>query len=437
MQIALVLHDYLPDHLGGSELHAHQLAQEWQRRGHQVQVWCTERDTNLPEGLLRQRVFEGVPVFEVIHQREYRQLRESFAPTIQPKLFKQLLAEQRPDLVHFHHLAHWGAECVSLARGFGAAVVATMHDYFPLCQSATLLRPNRTICSEWNTGACHACMGHLPTPVVPEESGHPDEALLYRMRMTQAARQRRANFDCHLAQAHELVSPSKFLRSLYLSAGLGRAEHFSVLGTGYPGPASEPRPVRSDRPLRVGYAGGIYPSKGVHVLVEACARLEPGLVELEVHGALDWFKDYVEELRGLAGSAAVRFMGPYEPKGVDRILQRFDVQVVPSIWYENMPITIWEAFRNAVPLLVSDHGGMAEAVPEGRGGGQFKVGSVRDLARRLKELSLDRSTLTRWAMNRPAVQTLEECADGLERIYARALEAVHGQRGALVLKGRL
>jgi hypothetical protein len=80
---------------------------------------------------------------------------------------------------------------------------------------------------------------------------------------------------------------------------------------------------------------------------------------------------------------------------------------------------------------------MAEAVSEGRGGGHFKVGSVRDLARRLKELSLERSTLTRWAANRPAVQTLGECADGLERIYARALETVQGQRGALVSKGRL
>lgn len=164
------------------------------------------------------------------------------------------------------------------------------------------------------------------------------------------------------------------------------------------------------------------------MLVEAATRVAPGLVEVEIHGALEWFKDYVAELRGLAGDAAVAFPGPYDPHQVDRILQRFDLLVVPSIWFENMPITINEAFRNAVPVLTSDHGGMAEAVVEGRGGGCFRAGSARHLAERLTELARDRSILERWAAARPAVQTLGECADGLERIYARALEQVRSAR---------
>lgn len=428
MQIALVIHDYLPDHLGGSELHTHQLAQEWQRRGHRVTVWCTERDTRRPEGDLLRREFEGVPVRELIHQREYAQLCESYAPRVQPRVFAALLAEERPDLVHFHHFAHWGAECAVLARRSGAAVVATLHDYFALCQAATLLKRDRSLCDDWREPTCTDCLEYLPTPLEPAESGHPDEKLLYRLRLVRAGRTRRDLFRRALEQVHELVSPSAYLRARYLEVGLGRPERFSVLRTGYPGPAAAARPIPRDRPLRVGYCGGIYPSKGVHVLVEAATRVAPGLVEVEVHGALDWFKDYVAELRSLAGDAAVRFQGPYDPHRVDEILQRFDLLVVPSIWYENMPITINEAFRNAVPVLTSDHGGMAEAVEEGRGGGRFRAGSARHLAERLTELARDRSILERWAAARPPVQSLGECADGLERIYARALASARAAR---------
>ena len=70
-------------------------------------------------------------------------------------------------------------------------------------------------------------------------------------------------------------------------------------------PPPVPRPARrteATEPLRVGYVGGIYPSKGVHVLCEAFAKLaERGVAaKLSVHGVLDWFPDYVAELRNVS-----------------------------------------------------------------------------------------------------------------------------------------
>ena len=109
----------------------------------------------------------------------------------------------------------------------------------------------------------------------------------------------------------------------------------------------------SARALRVGYVGGIYYSKGVHVLVGAFRHLRGEPVELAIHGHLDWFPDYVAGLRRTAEGSAVRFVGPFDPGSVDAVLSQLDLLVLPSVWYENMPITIHEAHRHGIPVVVT------------------------------------------------------------------------------------
>jgi glycosyltransferase involved in cell wall biosynthesis len=167
----------------------------------------------------------------------------------------------------------------------------------------------------------------------------------------------------------------------------------------------------------VGFVGGIYQSKGVHVLVRAFRRLEPDEAELHVHGHLDWFPDYVAELERDAEGLPVRFHGPFAPERLDEVLAELDVLVVPSVWYENMPITIQEAYRNGLPVIVTELGGMAEAVEHGRGGLTFPRGDDEALAAAIRSLARDPALYDRVAAGRPAVPTLEEIVDRLEAIY--------------------
>ena len=60
MKVLVVLHDYLPAHKGGSEIHAHQVARELARRGHDVTALFTERDLSAPEGQVRRGELDGV-----------------------------------------------------------------------------------------------------------------------------------------------------------------------------------------------------------------------------------------------------------------------------------------------------------------------------------------------------------------------------------------
>jgi glycosyltransferase involved in cell wall biosynthesis len=419
VRILVVLHDYLPAHTGGSEIHAHQTARELSRRGHQVTALFTERDLGRQDGDERAGTLDGVRTLEVVHQREYGDVRESWEEQRSLAILRRKLAELQPEVVHFHHLALWGSRALVAAREAGARVVVTLHDYHLLCDVATLLRPDGSLCTTGPRGDCSACLERHPTRPEswPELGSDPARAEI----LTAAARLRHAHHKADLASAHVVIAPSRFLAGLLEEAGFLRATDCEILKAGYPGPVFPPRRRDPTRPLRIGYVGGIYPSKGVHVLAEALAILAVDTpFEAHVHGHLEWFPDYVAGLRRTVGSAPVHFHGPYPSSAVDDVLAGVDCLVLPSIWYENMPITIHEAHRHGLPLVVTDLGGMRETVIEGVTGLRFPRGDARALAGALRRLATDAALYDRLAAARPAVPTLEAVVDRLEALYAGA-----------------
>lgn len=422
MKVLTVVHDFLPEHVGGTEVHAAQLALELRRRGHEVLVLTSERDLARPEGDWSRREWNGLPVIELVLQREYADVRETYAAPFAGEAFRDLLRGFAPDVVHFQHPAHFGAGCIEIAADEGAPVVVTLHDYHLLCERATLQRADGSLCTAgaqpWSTpsAACTDCLQRHPV-----HAGRWPDADTRAQRLARAACERRALHTRALARADVVISPSRFLVQLCEQAGLLTPGRARVLKAGYPGPRREPRASDKARALRVGYVGGIYPSKGVHVLVEALRLLRGEAIELEIHGVLEWFPEYVTELRRAAEGSRVAFRGRFAPEQLDDVLAGCDLLAVPSTWYENMPLTMHEAWRMGLPVVASRLGGMAEALHEGQGGRLFEPGDAAALARVLSELAADRAQLLLLAQRRPPVPTLEEIADEVLALYARIL----------------
>jgi glycosyltransferase involved in cell wall biosynthesis len=427
VKIFAVVHDYLPEHIGGTELHTHQMALEMKRRGHDVTVLFTERDTSRAEGAVRWGELDGVRTLELVHQREFDDLRGSFEHPIAEALLARLLAEEKPDIVHFQHLAFWGPNCLAIAKRAGAAVVHTAHDYGALCGGGTLLSRDGEVCQASSGGDCHDCISHLPLlperwrGSLPSHRPAPPRETLLRV----AANLRRFQYRQGLVHARKVICPSHFLGDLLVQRGVLQSEQVVVMKAGYPGRVAPPRP-RREGTLRIGYVGGLYPSKGVHVLCEAFARIphtregESG-PELHLFGVLEWFPDYVAKLREIVQRRKATFHGRFDPARVDEVFGAVDLIVVPSIWFENQPITIQEAFRLGIPVLASDFGGMAEAVRHGIDGLHFRRGDPADLAGRLTQLDADRGLLEQLGRGRPHVPTLSEIGDELEALYESCL----------------
>jgi hypothetical protein len=73
-----------------------------------------------------------------------------------------------------------------------------------------------------------------------------------------------------------------------------------------------------------------------------------------------------------------------------------DWVVVPSIWYENAPLVIQEAFQHGKPVICSDIGGMAEAVTDGVDGLHFRAGSAGALSDTLLRAATTPGLWSRW-----------------------------------------
>ena len=126
-------------------------------------------------------------------------------------------------------------------------------------------------------------------------------------------------------------------------------------------------------------------------------RSHPGEVLFEIFGEYrnqpaEFQTEFVERLDSL--SSNVRFQGPYDEHRVDRLMQSVHAVIVPSIWWENSPLVIQEAFRNRRPVICSDIGGMAEKVRDGIDGFHFAVGSSGDLVMLIEEFLENHELLT-------------------------------------------
>ena len=169
-----------------------------------------------------------------------------------------------------------------------------------------------------------------------------------------------------------------------------------------------------------GFLGSLAWQKGVHVLIEAFNRLDER-ASLTIYGSERTFPDYVAELKRLARHPNIRFAGLLEPQQVGAALRQMDCLVVPSLWYENSPLVIQEAFGVGVPVVASRLGALPEKVKDGSTGRLFTAGSVDDLAAVLQDLVTHPQMLSGMAERTVPAPSMAVHAAYLEQIYQSML----------------
>ncbi len=171
-----------------------------------------------------------------------------------------------------------------------------------------------------------------------------------------------------------------------------------------------------ERPLRIGFVGTLVWHKGVHVLVEAVGGLR-GEFEVVIHGDLNVFPDYVAALKRAALSAPLTFAGGFDRDRVEAVYGTFDVLVVPSLWPENSPLVIHEAFMRGIPVVGARTGGIPELVHDGRNGLLYEPFSAESLRSTLQRLIDDRLLVGLLSRHMPPVKTIHEDAQQWKARY--------------------
>ena len=223
-----------------------------------------------------------------------------------------------------------------------------------------------------------------------------------------------------LEQIDLIISPSQFLREKYIAFGVKPKKIiFSDYGMNtkvFKKPISIKKTTGR---IVFGFAGMLIPTKGVHFLVDAFVRVPEEKAELRIYGHIsEHSPDYFDMLKRKAGGKNnIKFMGEYYVEEAPEIFSQLDVLVVPSIWHENSPLTIHEAFMAGVPVITSNIGGMAELVKHNINGLLFKVGDSEDLYQTIMRVIGNPELISQLSAYVMSVKSIEENAEELEKIY--------------------
>ena len=450
LKVLYVVHGFPPDTWAGTEIYTQNIASEMQRRGHNVVVLArvpakaSVADGGPEDFSIEAAEFQGLRVLRMTHRLEHRRLRESYQNDRAEAAFARVLETEKPDLVHFQHLIHMSAGLVHVAREAGVPTLLTCHDYWALCARVQLIRPDGVRCEENMGAGCFLCVKdkHLEKITVAKKAGSllgPMGHLIAELagRDEYAEMVERHTYVPEAYKAADLrVSPSRFLRAkhietadfdphtfVYSDNGM-RTDHVKALAK---------MPDAKGR-VRFGFVGSLVWYKGGEVMMRAMKRLEGTRAVLNVWGDFKPESDpHHAELQRIAPSN-VSFRGRFDNARLSEVYADIDVLLVPSVWFENSPITIHEAYLTHTPVVASDIGGMAEYVRDGVDGLHFKVGDDEDLARTMRRFVDEPALAQALSRDWMPIKTLEEDGAATEFRYRALVCARRDPEGSRVAR---
>lgn len=442
MRVLLAVHGFPPRSTAGVEVHSQRLAEALTHLGHEVCVLTAAHDLSRRTGeVSRHRVRDG-DVVEVVNLHSGGTLADTYCDPDVDRSCREVMREFAPDIVHVQHLLNLSTGILDEARRLGAALLLTLHDYWLSCPRDGLRwRADGGLCTSVDHGVCAACLETSPYLVPRVQRGLVASArrlglgrLLHRVhaavpRLSSAALgwlrgrsrqtpqtlmtqldERAAHLRRGVADVDLALAPTEFAREQAVELGIDPGK-VRVVRVGVKIDADGGR--RAMPPRRFGYVGTIAPHKGVHVLVEAFRRIAQPNLSLDVHGSLGVYPDYAAGLRRLAeGDNRMTFHGGFPEGEQARVLAGLDVLVLPSLWWENSPLTLLEARGAGVAVVASRTGGIPELLPEGAGR-LVPPGDVEALQVALEELAGDEWVSATTAPPR----TVAEEARELEALY--------------------
>lgn len=412
MRILHLVHQYMPEYVGGTELYTRWLADGLSQRGHQITVFYrrsmegTELTHRDDESGVRVWAVAAGPVTPV------SRFWATFGERYILDAFCRVIAQTQPNLVHIQHLMGLPVSLAQYVQRMDIPFIITLHDYWWSCANAQLLTNySQQVCqgpqAYLNCARCAlARTGHSRFwPVLPGLMG----VLAWRNNLLRQV----------IQTARKLIAPTKFVGDWYAAHG-APVDRLQVIPHGLPLSGLQPRQTRQPgNPLRFAYIGGLTWQKGVHVLIEAFSGIDQR-AELWIVGDESVDPTYAAHLRTLA-LANVRFLGKLARAEVWKILAQVDVLVVPSMWYETFAFVISEAFAAGVPVMASRLGPLADRVRDEVDGLLAPAGDVVAWRNGLLRFLQDPTLLPRLREGIHPVHTIEDYVKDIESVYQAVL----------------
>lgn len=189
---------------------------------------------------------------------------------------------------------------------------------------------------------------------------------------------------------------------------------------------SDQKNSRENQPLIVGTVKTMHEKYGIDTLIHAFAHIGPRVDHCDIRLKIVGGGPELDNLRRLCTelkiSDFVEFLGHVDYEHVPENLQSLDIYCAPSRWdSESFGVAIIEASACALPVIVSDVGGLPEVVDNGETGLVISRDDVAGLADAIKRLikddALRRSMGEKGRANVIRKYEWSRCIDQMIEIY--------------------
>jgi len=473
MRLLFLVHRFLPKHVGGAEITAYETAHALARE-HEV---CVAYPAEVSMPSYESWDIEGDSYQELPIRRLISAPPDPKDPAARHNIYnpagvnalRACLDEIQPELVHIHSLGRLSAAAIWELKARGIPVVLTLHDLWFLCTRYHLVNIDGELCRGPKGGRqclLSECYQYLPDRFDPFEKPLSAAALESAPMPGAATQQRSLGWRAlrgisgpirglippaikerakqqyspapdpkrapvpaplwlpflrtqlmreTLAEVDLLISPSRFLRDRFVEHGIS-PDRIRLLPNGIAANRFGEASKRPHTGLIFGYLGSLDAKKGVHDLVRAFNLMRPEEARCYIAGPLGG--PYADKLQELSTNPSLTFVGSLPPDQVPEFYRDIDVFVLPSLCYENSPVTIHEAYWTGTPVIAVNAGGMAELVSHERSGLLYQRGDAEDLCRQLRRFIADPDLVPRMREHLPREASVTEVAATLLTWYS-------------------
>jgi ADP-heptose:LPS heptosyltransferase/glycosyltransferase involved in cell wall biosynthesis len=318
------------------------------------------------------------------------------------KLFKDVLDEFKPDVIHFQNFLGLSFEIAKIAEEQGIPLLFTPHNYHLIDPRLYMYRNDLSLWSDTDFFS-NSELAHI----------FPEKSDAYEERTNSGRKLLNDIFDFTLAV-------SKRQKEIFVQFG-ANPERIAVVNQIHK-PIDELLKMKiSDKnlhkPLRFGYIGGVMPHKGAHIIIQAAQQFQPGEVEFLIYGFIS--EIYAKFLKGLDKKGIVQFMGEYKSEQLPDIASELDAMLLPSLWEDCAPLVAAESLAMGLPVIAANIGGIPDFIEDGVNGRLYTYNSWEELTSIIREYINNPGELLNLQKNCSVTYTFENFVEHLIEIYKK------------------
>lgn len=288
------------------------------------------------------------------------------------KKFKKLLKDFKPDIIHIHNIYHQiSPSILDVAKEFDIPVVMHLHDYKLICPNYQLFAHGKI---------CEACKPNKYFKCLKSKCFKDSyfKSLLAALEM---------HIHHNILKIYKknisvFIAPSAFMKKKLVEYAWDKDKIKVIINpfsSNLVATEKEIKNIKKEDYLL--YFGRLSKEKGLETLIKAVTMGQQKLKIVGIGPEKENLQRIVQDLK-----TNVEFLGYKSGQELKDIILKAKAVIIPSIWYENMPLSLLEALNLGSIVIAARIGGIPEIVKDQKNGFLFKSGDINDLSRKIKDL---------------------------------------------------